>query len=124
MRSLPALLTLALVAAAPSTASAQQTFNGNWSVEVVTQQGNCDRAYRFPVVIENGRIRYGGREGINISGTVNARGQIRSNIAANGLQASVTGRLGRGFGSGTWTLAGARNCAGTWNAERRAAPAA
>jgi hypothetical protein len=124
MKSLPALVVGAFALAMPSNAAAQRAFNGNWSVEVVTQQGSCDRAYRFPVVIENGRIRYGGSERINISGVVNARGIIRSSIAANGLRADVAGRLSAGFGSGTWVLAGSRNCAGTWNAERRRSPAA
>ncbi len=124
MTFVPAVLVGAALLAATSTAEAQQTFNGNWSVEVVTEQGACDRAYRFPVVIENGRVRYGGREGINISGTVNARGAIRSSIAADGLRANVAGRLSGRFGSGTWTLAGNRSCAGTWNAERRNTPAA
>jgi hypothetical protein len=124
MMFVPAVLVGAALLATTSTAQAQRTFNGNWSVEVVTEQGACDRAYRFPVVIENGRVRYGGREGINVSGTVNARGTIRSSIAADGLRADVAGRLSGRFGSGTWTLAGSRNCSGTWNAERRNAPAA
>ncbi len=113
----------ALLASAPA-AHAQRAFNGNWSVEVVTERGNCDRAYRFAVIIENGHVRYGGREGINISGTVNARGTIRSSIAADGLRAEVQGRLRAQDGTGTWSIAGNRTCSGVWNAERRAAPAA
>jgi hypothetical protein len=50
------------------TAAAQQQFNGTWSVEVITERGDCDRAYRYAVVIENGSIRYGGSEGFDVSG--------------------------------------------------------
>ena len=29
-------------------AEAQQQFNGQWSVLVVTEQDDCDKAYRYP----------------------------------------------------------------------------
>ncbi len=29
-------------------------FNGTWSVEVVTERGACDRAYRYSIIVENG----------------------------------------------------------------------
>jgi hypothetical protein len=112
-------VSLAFGLAAVDGAAAQQQFNGRWSVEVVTERGACDRAYRFPVVIERGRIRYGGPESLTISGTVTARGAVRSSIAADGMQADVTGRLSGATGTGTWEIAGGRSCGGTWNAERR-----
>ena len=99
-------------------AQAQQQFNGRWSVEVVTEQGACDRAYRYPVAIENGRIRYAGSEGFNVVGTVTARGAIRSTIAAGQSRAEVTGRLAGRAGSGTWAISGTRSCSGFWRAER------
>jgi len=34
-------------------------FDGNWSVEVITEKGDCDKAYRWPVIVQNGRARYG-----------------------------------------------------------------
>ena len=62
-------------------ASAQQQFNGSWTIEVTTESGSCVRAYRFPVVIENGQVRYGGPERVNVSGAVTSTGDIRSTPA-------------------------------------------
>ncbi len=100
-------------------AAAQQQFNGRWSVEVVTEQGACDRAYRYPVAIENGRIRYAGSEGFNVAGTVNARGAVRTSISSGQLRADITGRLAGSAGTGTWAISGSRSCSGYWRAERQ-----
>ena len=54
-------LGLALVVA--GSANAQQPFDGRWSVEVITERGNCDHAYRYPLAVENGRGRYDGNAG-------------------------------------------------------------
>src|SRR5687768_13108691 len=37
-------------------AEAQQKFDGRWSVLLETQRGECDKAYRYPVAIENGIV--------------------------------------------------------------------
>jgi len=93
------------------------TFDGNWSVQVLTDRGDCDRAYRYPVIIQNGRVRYGGPEALKISGQVG--GAVRGSIARGPDRAYVTGRLGGPFGQGTWTTSGNRPCSGRWNAEKR-----
>jgi hypothetical protein len=101
-------------------AQAQATaFDGTWSVQVITDRGDCDRAYRYPVIIQNGRVRYGGPEAFNASGQVAANGAVRGSIARGSDRAYVTGRLGGPFGQGTWTTFGSRACAGRWNAEKR-----
>ena len=61
-------------------ASAQQQFNGNWSIEVLTESGSCDKAYRFPLVIQNGQVRYGGPERVNVTGAVTSTGDIRGSV--------------------------------------------
>src|SRR6185295_7588115 len=40
--------------AAPAPAKAQR-FDGNWSVLIITQSGDCDRAYRYGVRIQGGQ---------------------------------------------------------------------
>ena len=119
MRLAATALAVGIAGVVGTPAQAQQQFNGRWSVEVVTEQGACDRAYRYPVAIENGRIRYAGTEGFNVVGTVNARGVVRTSIASSQLRADVTGRLAGSTGTGTWTIAGGRNCSGYWRAERQ-----
>jgi hypothetical protein len=101
-------------------AFAQTTkFDGTWSVEVVTQQGACDRAYRYSVVIQNGLARYGGPEKFDVRGQVRPNGSVSADISRGQDKANVTGRLSGKFGTGTWRSVGGRVCSGQWNAERR-----
>ncbi len=97
-----------------------QAFDGRWSVEVITQRGDCDRAYRYAVAVENGRVRYAGPEDFAVSGTVSANGAVRGVISRGNDRANVSGRLSGNHGSGTWTAAGgSRNCSGVWSADKR-----
>ncbi len=98
---------------------AQQKFDGNWSVEVLTEKGECDKAYRFPVIVQNSRARYGGSESFNVSGTIAGNGAINSSISYGGASANITGRLAGDSGTGTWTTSGSKVCSGRWNAEKR-----
>ncbi len=43
-----------LAAAFVSSAAQAQSnkFDGNWSVEVITEKGDCDKAYRWPVIVQ------------------------------------------------------------------------
>ncbi len=100
-------------------AHAQQQFNGSWSVEVITEKGDCDKAYRFPVVIEDGRARYGGQEGFNANGSVSPNGVVSGSISRGSTQADIKGRLAGASGSGTWVAAGSRGCSGRWTGEKR-----
>ena len=95
-------------------------FDGNWSVEVITEKGECDKAYRWPVIVQNGRARYGGPEDFNVSGQISANGAVSGVISRGQDRANVTGRLSGGWGQGTLTASGSsRNCSGRWNAEKR-----
>jgi hypothetical protein len=102
-----------------SGAEAQQKFDGSWSVLVLTERGDCDRAYRYPIAIQKGRVRYAGDAPFNISGQVAANGAVQGSIQSSQGRADVRGRLSGAAGTGTWTVTGARTCSGTWNAERR-----
>jgi hypothetical protein len=103
-----------------SAAQAQQKFDGRWSVLLETEKGECDRAYRYPIAIENGVVRYAGDAGFNVSGKVASNGSVQGNVAAGQTKASVRGRLAGASGSGTWTISsGSRNCSGNWSAEKR-----
>ena len=94
-------------------------FDGTWSVEIVTDSGTCDRAYRYPVRIERGQARFVGTAFV-IRGSVARNGTLKGSIAAGAAMANVAGRLNtNGFGSGTWVATGALDCRGRWNAERR-----
>ena len=100
-------------------AQAQQKFDGRWSVLLETEKGECDRAYRYPVAIEKGIVRYAGDAGFQVTGKVAANGSVQGSVETGQTRASVRGRLSGASGSGTWTISGGRNCSGNWSAEKR-----
>ena len=121
-RALPALAAAAILAAtavpASAPAVAKSSYDGQWSVLIVTQQGTCDRAYRYPVKIDNGSVGYAGDAAFTVSGKVGPNGAVTVTVARGGQSAKGTGRLSSTDGSGMWT-AGTGECSGTWTAERR-----
>ena len=113
------VLAVLCVAALPEIASAQRAYDGNWSVLIVTQQGNCDRAYRYGVSIRGGGVYYDGGV-VNFTGRVAANGTVRVRVSSGSAFADGTGRLNRNEGQGRWAgqSSGSR-CSGYWTAERR-----
>jgi hypothetical protein len=111
----------ALLAAAASPASAApRSFDGKWSVLIVTDQGTCDRAYRYGVSIVNGKLLYTGDAAVNVDGRVADNGAVRVSVAAGSRRASAAGRFLQRSGSGTWrAVMSSGICSGTWSAERR-----
>jgi hypothetical protein len=102
-----------------STASfAAPRYDGLWSVSIVTEKGDCDRGYRYPIRISNGQLANAGDTNFSISGKVGESGAVTVTVAAAGKSATGSGRLSADAGGGHWT-GGA--CSGTWTAERRGA---
>lgn len=106
-------------------ASAQQdvyrklaSFDGRWSVLIVTEKGNCDRAYRYPLIIQSGSVLYGGRNNFEVSGQVQPNGAVTVRVTQGNYGADGAGRLHGKYGRGTWE-APAGGCSGRWEAERR-----
>jgi hypothetical protein len=94
-------------------------YDGAWSVLIVTDQGTCDRAYRYALRIADGRVYYDDPS-FNVSGSVNARGQVHVGVDAGGQSANGYGRLSGNFGSGSWSgRSSTSQCSGHWEAERR-----
>ena len=113
----------ALATMLPGNAAARAprlNFDGPWSVVVVTDYGSCDRAYRYGVEIQNGRVFYRGSGGVDISGQVSPRGQVNVQVRQGEQQATGTGRLDEDSGGGQWSGASpGQQCGGHWIAERR-----
>lgn len=110
---------MAALAGIPQAQAQTNRFDGNWSVEVVTEQGACDRTYRYAVVVQNGRARYGGPENFTVNGQVRPNGSVSASISRGQDRANVSGRMSGNTGRGTWTTSGGRVCSGYWNAEKR-----
>jgi len=119
-RTLVALSLLSVpIVAAPVPASAQAAFNGIWSVLIITNSGSCDRAYRYPVRVSNGRVTYGGQADFSVNGQVGRNGAVHVRVSRGSQYASGSGRLSGGSGSGTWSGRGSGACSGVWTAEKR-----
>lgn len=104
----------ALAIAAP--AAAAPSYDGLWSVLIVTEHGDCDRAYRYPVRITRGALVNAGNSPINISGKVVGNGAVTVNVSYGQKSAMGSGRLSGTTGGGSWK---GGSCTGTWEAERR-----
>lgn len=115
--SFAAISLFSALSGAPATA--HMPFDGNWSVLVVTDNGGCDRAYRYALHIANGRISYDDSS-FNVSGHVTPTGHATVVISAGGQSAHGTGQLSGDSGQGHWRGQSSTSaCSGHWQAERR-----
>jgi hypothetical protein len=119
-RRLLGLGALALVAAVPAQrpAEAVPSYDGLWSVVIVTKAGLCEPSYRYPVRILNGHLVNAGKATVHISGRVGKNGAVVVNVSSGDKSAVGTGRLAETTGGGSW-MGGNGICSGTWQAERR-----
>jgi len=96
------------------------TQDGNWSVLIITEKGDCDRGYRYGLNVSNGRVKYQGSAAVNMAGTVASDGVVNVSIKVGDKGANGTGRLSASSGAGTWHGIGSSGtCAGRWEAERK-----
>lgn len=109
-----AALLLALSAAA---APAATPFDGAWNVTIITQAGDCDAAYQYPLRIDNGKVLYDGSGSFSMSGNVGSSGAVTVSIALGERKASGSGHLSGKVGSGKWSSS--TGCSGRWEAARR-----
>jgi hypothetical protein len=106
-----------LVAAIPFTARAANSYDGNWSVTIMTQAGNCPSSLRYGVLVARGRVLADGQS-YQVSGSVAPNGATRVTVSEQGQSASGTGRLSGNTGAGRWRTSTGQ-CSGQWTAERR-----
>ncbi len=104
----------------PPPAAIAAVQDGNWSVLIITEKGDCDRGYRYGLKVSNGRVSYNGDGSVNLAGTVASNGAVNVSIKVGDKGASGTGRLSASSGAGTWHgLGSSGTCAGRWEAEKR-----
>jgi hypothetical protein len=114
-----ALFTLVAASATVATTSsyAVPAYDGLWSVSIVTEKGDCDRGYHYPIRIENGSLANAGSvTAITINGKVQPTGAITVIVSSGSKSATGSGRLSGDLGEGHWT---GGECSGSWTAERR-----
>lgn len=111
-----ALVAASATLAASTSNAAAPRYDGLWSVSIVTEKGDCDRGYRYPIRISHGTLANGGSDPFTISGSVAPSGAITVTVSHGNKSAIGSGRLAGNEGEGHWS-GGA--CSGTWSAERR-----
>jgi len=111
-------LGVAAVLGTTTPAGSAPSFDGVWSVVIVTDKGACDRAYRYPIRIRNGSLVAEGSSPATINGKVASNGQVTVMVSAGSKSAIGSGRLAGTAGTGSWK---GGECSGTWEAERRGA---
>jgi hypothetical protein len=110
---------LALVLAAPVVA-AKTAYDGRWSVLVVTEKGDCDRAYRYEIDVADGILRLAETVAVDLRGRVAGNGAVTVSLQRGKQRADGKGKLSRTSGSGIWQgSAPSGVCSGVWTAERR-----
>ena len=119
------ILTAVLMgAAAISAAHAQDgvamrlNHDGIYAVNIVTQQGSCNRDYHWMIAVSGGRVSSAGDTPMAASGQINQRGIVDLAFQRFGQVAKVIGKLAKGSGSGTWSSP-TMQCAGSWRATRQ-----
>jgi len=110
---------LLLPALLPARAADTGSYNGTWTVELVTESGLCDGRSIFSVAVQEGQVRLiSTADGAaRMSGKVGPDGTVGLNVSKGSASGSVLGRLQAQSGSGTWKVSAL--CSGRWAAHRR-----
>ncbi len=96
-----------------------RTYDGLWSVMIVTRYGDCEPAYRYAVRIVGGRVANTDEDqDYQVYGAVGRSGAIRVIVVRGGQWADGYGRLSHNYGRGRWRTSTGQ-CAGVWTAVRR-----
>ena len=97
-------------------AASAPNYDGVWSVVIITSSGSCDRAYRYPVRINNGAVLNDGPSLATVTGKVASSGAMTGVVSAGVRSARGSGRLSGKVGTGSWR---GGDCVGVWQAEKR-----
>ncbi|GJD52388.1 hypothetical protein OPKNFCMD_5153 [Methylobacterium crusticola] len=121
LKSVVAALSLSagFVAAVQPGAAEDRSYNGTWSVQLVTESGLCDSRYTVALAIRDGDVRLAatGEGGATVSGRIGQDGSVGLNVRRGSASGAAQGRLQANSGSGTWTVSSL--CTGRWTAQRR-----
>jgi hypothetical protein len=92
--------------------------DGIYSIKVTTHRGDCTKHYKWMILVSGGRVSSVGGTPMDVSGQISSRGVVALQFERFGQVAKVTGKVAKGFGSGTWSSP-TLQCSGSWRATRR-----
>lgn len=100
-------------------AHAAPSHDGLWKVTIITEAGNCDAAYSYPVKVSGGVVSYNGDGSFEINGKVAEAGTVSVAITRGEQHANASGKLSGDTGEGKWSgKSASTNCSGRWEAAR------
>lgn len=91
-------------------------YDGSWSVELATEQGQCGLSYKGTLNVTGGRIADSGLF-VKTSGAVDPSGRVALQITRGSDQLSAGGTLKGATGAGQWNSP-TQQCSGRWHAAR------
>jgi hypothetical protein len=95
--------------------AASSSYDGLWHVSIVTNKGECNSSYHYPIRIANGALSNADATGLAISGRVHDGGQVAVVVMSNKGRATGHGHLSGRSGAGRWH---GEKCSGSWTAQR------
>ncbi len=104
------------VATLPNAGLAAKPFDGEWSVRIVAQSGEC-RGYTVPIEVSGGRVSYSGFFDATANGSIKSNGVLKVRFAHEDDVVNASGSVAGTAGSGRWNSP-TKGCAGTWTARR------
>jgi hypothetical protein len=100
------------------TAIAVEDHDGVYSVDIVTEQGACDRAYHWTIAVNGGRVSSSSDAVMQATGHIDRRGVVSLAFRRDNNVAHVAGKVKGKSGSGTWSSP-TMQCGGSWRAARQ-----
>jgi hypothetical protein len=113
----PVIFAALVFATSTSAVMAGGAFDGQWSVELVTMRGDCERSLQWEVGVRANRISESGSFGQAV-GAVDSLGRVRLQVYNATDRLFASGKLKRGSGAGVWNSP-TRACSGRWRAARQ-----
>jgi len=95
--------------------AASSSYDGLWHVSIVTNKGECNSSYHYPIRIANGALSNADTTGLAISGRVHDSGQVAVVVISDKGRATGQGHLSGRSGAGRWH---GEKCSGSWSAQR------
>ena len=95
--------------------AASSSYDGLWHVSIVTNKGECNSSYHYPIRIANGALSNADATGLAISGRVHDSGQVAVVVISDKGRATGQGHLSGRSGAGRWH---GEKCSGSWSAQR------
>lgn len=103
----------------PADAREAGSFDGTWSVTLVTDSGMCDARYNYSLAVQSGQVRpvaKAATSSATVTGRVGPDGAVGLNVSTSAASGTASGRLTNASGGGTWQVASL--CSGRWTAKR------